>query len=108
VRLAGTRIRVDDFDVRVLLTDRRESRVGFVVPKYKHSAVDRNRLKRRLRELVRLRLLPQCRERTTVGRNADVVVRALPSAYRIGMAELMTRVDRMAALLRQRVSERVE
>ena len=27
--------------------------MGFIVPRYKHSAVDRNRLKRRLRELVR-------------------------------------------------------
>lgn len=103
MRLAGTRIRVDDFDVRLVITDRREPRVGFVVPKYKHSAVDRNRLKRRLRELVRQRLLPQWRERAALGLSADIVVRALPSAYRIGMAELMTRVDRMAALLWQRV-----
>ena len=34
------------------------ARVGIVVPRHKHSAVDRNRLKRRLRELVRTRLLP--------------------------------------------------
>lgn len=108
MRLAGTRIRVDDFDVRAVITDRRDSRVGFVVPKYKHTAVDRNRLKRRLRELVRLRLLPQWRERTAPSRSADVVVRALPSAYRMDMAELTTQVDRMAALLWQRVGERVE
>lgn len=108
MRLAGTRIRVDDFDVRVVITDRRESRVGFVVPKYKHTAVDRNRLKRRLRELVRLRVLPRWRGRTAPARSADVVVRAMPSAYRMGMSELTTRVDRMATLLWQRVDERVE
>ncbi len=50
-------------------------RVGFIVPRYKHSAVDRNLLKRRLREIVRLELLP------TLGAR-DVVIRALPQAYR--------------------------
>lgn len=49
-------------------------RVGFVVPRYKHSAVDRNRLKRRLRELVRLEVLPTLPPQ-------DVVVRVLPVAY---------------------------
>jgi ribonuclease P protein component len=44
------------------------------VPKYSHSAVDRNRVKRRLREIVRLHVLPTLP-------NVDVVVRALPSAY---------------------------
>jgi ribonuclease P protein component len=50
--------------------------VGFIVPRYRHSAVDRNRLKRRLRELVRIELLP------TLGAR-DVVVRATPQAYRL-------------------------
>jgi ribonuclease P protein component len=49
-------------------------RVGFVVPRYKHSAVDRNRLKRRLRELVRVWVLPELPP-------LDVVVRVLPVAY---------------------------
>jgi ribonuclease P protein component len=48
--------------------------VGFVVPRYKHSAVDRNRLKRRLRELVRMHVLPDLPP-------LDVVVRVLPVAY---------------------------
>jgi ribonuclease P protein component len=51
------------------------------VPKYSHSAVDRNRVKRRLREIVRLDVLPALP-------NVDVVVRALPSAYAAGVAEL--------------------
>lgn len=49
-------------------------RVGFVVPRYKHSAVDRNRLKRRLRELVRVLVLPDLPP-------LDVVVRVFPVAY---------------------------
>jgi ribonuclease P protein component len=51
------------------------------VPKYSHSAADRNRVKRRLREIVRLEVLPALP-------NVDVVVRALPSAYTAAVAEL--------------------
>ena len=45
-----------------------------MVPRYKHSAVDRNRLKRRLRELVRMLVLADLPP-------LDVVVRVLPVAY---------------------------
>jgi ribonuclease P protein component len=51
------------------------------VPKYSHNSVDRNRVKRRLREIVRLEVLPALP-------NVDVVVRALPSAYGADVAEL--------------------
>jgi ribonuclease P protein component len=49
-------------------------RVGLVVPRFKQSAVARNRLKRRLRELTRARLLP-------ADLAADVVLRIRPEAY---------------------------
>lgn len=61
-------------DVRATASLPAFARVGFVVPKYKHSAVDRNRLKRRLRELVRLHVLP-------VMPPLDLVIRVFPSAY---------------------------
>ena len=61
-------------DVRAVASLRPFPRVGFVIPKYKHSGVDRNRLKRRLRELVRLELLPTLRP-------MDVVLRVAPVAY---------------------------
>jgi ribonuclease P protein component len=48
--------------------------VGFLVPKYGHNAVERNRLKRRLREIVRTRLLG-----TLVP--VDAVVKAHRNAY---------------------------
>jgi ribonuclease P protein component len=51
------------------------------VPKYSHSAVDRNRVKRRLREIVRLDMLSALP-------SIDLVVRALPSAYAAGVVEL--------------------
>ncbi len=49
-----------------------------IVPKYRHTAVARNRLKRRLRELLRLELLPVLHALSTP---FDVVVRAHPPAY---------------------------
>jgi len=61
VRRVGTRIRVEYLDVRAVISALPHARVGFVVPKYGHSSVERNRLKRRLRELVRTRLLPALR-----------------------------------------------
>lgn len=49
--------------------------MGFIVPKHRQSGVARNRLKRRLREIARTRLLAQLPP-------VDVVVRARPEAYR--------------------------
>jgi ribonuclease P protein component len=61
-------------DVRAVASPLGHPRVGLVVPRYSGSAVDRNRLKRRLRELVRTRLLP-------VAPSVDVVIRARRDAY---------------------------
>jgi ribonuclease P protein component len=58
-------------------------RVGVVVPKFGHTAVRRNQVKRRLRELARTMIL-------TRGEACDVVVWALPGAYRRTMAQLST------------------
>ena len=66
------------------------SRVGVVVPKHGRNIVDRNRTKRRLRELVRLRLLP------AIGR-VDLLVRAKPEAYRSTFDELAAQVDVIAS-----------
>lgn len=49
-------------------------RVGLIVPKLKHTVVERNRLKRRLREIVRTRVLVALPA-------IDVVVRARAEAY---------------------------
>jgi ribonuclease P protein component len=63
-------------------------RVGVVVPRFGHSAVDRNRLKRRLRELVRTLLLPR--------RDAlDIVLWAQGPAYHLSFAELGASLQRV-------------
>ena len=60
--------------------------MGFVVPKYKHTGVARNQLKRRLRELVRTRLLPTLPP-------GDVVIRPNPAAYGASFAQLTAELD---------------
>jgi ribonuclease P protein component len=49
-------------------------RVGIVVPKHGRKIVDRNRVKRRLREIVRTRVLPELS-------GFDLLIRAKPEAY---------------------------
>jgi ribonuclease P protein component len=77
-------------------------RVGLVVPRFKHSAVARNRLKRRLRELTRVHLLP-------VDLSADVVLRIRPEAYGATFDALGTDVARaLTQLMRWRSALDVE
>jgi len=53
-------------------------RVGVVVPKHRRNSVERNRLKRRLREVLRVEVLPRLVDRNI---NVDVLVRARREAY---------------------------
>lgn len=69
-------------------------RAGLVVPRYGHSAVDRNRLKRRLRELVRNEVLP-------LGEAVDLVIWAQRSAYRLAFDQLQREVQQVIAKLQR-------
>ena len=73
VRKKGKRLRTTHLEVRYVVSLLCDGRAGIVVPRYSHSAVERNRVKRRLREIVRLDVLPRLRD-------TEFVVRALPSA----------------------------
>jgi ribonuclease P protein component len=64
-------------------------RVGIIVPKYGRNIVDRNRVKRRLRELARTQLLP------SAGR-LDIIIRAKPGAYGIAYTQLAAEVEEVA------------
>ena len=78
--------------------------MGLVVPKYGHSAVKRNQLKRRLRELTRLLILPPLRA-TGGTRRLDIVIRARQSAYDAAPDALRTEcVALNARLLRLRMT----
>lgn len=79
-------------DVRAAQSANAYPRVGIVVPRYVHNAVARNRLKRRLRELTRTRLIPAIPP-------VNVVIRALPSAYGVSFSALDQQFQRAAGLL---------
>jgi ribonuclease P protein component len=70
-------VRTASLDVRATASLHAFPRVGFVVPKYKHSGVARNLVKRRLREIVRQQTLALLQPHAPL----DVVVRVFPSAY---------------------------
>jgi len=56
-------------------------RIGFIVPKHGRSIVERNQLKRRLREIVRLKVLKRIPP-------VDMIVRAQPAAYNASFLSL--------------------
>lgn len=66
-------------------TANRNPRFAVVVPKHKHSIVQRNLLKRRLREILRTRWLPAEGSRE---HPRDLLVRAKPAAYGSRFEEL--------------------
>ena len=53
------------------------------MPRHGHTAVDRNKLKRRLREIVRVQLLPNLPA-------VDLVIRSRPTAYGQAFAAIAT------------------
>lgn len=52
------------------------------MPRHGHSAVDRNRLKRRLREITRIHVLPALPP-------IDLIIRARPGAYDLPFEDLV-------------------
>jgi ribonuclease P protein component len=97
VRRAGTRIRCGRLEVRVVVEPAGGARVGIIVPRYRETAVARNRVKRRLREIVRQELLPRLP-------SVSVLVRARPEAYAATLDSLKhdvrgarTRIERLLA-----------
>ena len=74
----GERKKTSHLDVFFLSSGLSDSRVGLIVPKHGHSVVNRNRVKRRLREVARKDVLPRLREE---GMTFDLLVRARREAY---------------------------
>jgi len=94
----GKRIRTRHLEVRALASLLHHPRVGFIVPRYKHSAVDRNRLKRRLREVTRTQLLPRLAPQ-------DLVVRTRPETYGATLDQLTAELSTVLQRLPQRPSD---
>lgn len=68
------------------------SRFGLIVPKHRRRIVDRNRVKRRLREIARLHVLPRFR---ASGLDVDFMVRARRDAYERDFGTLKNEVMRV-------------
>lgn len=74
-------------------------RIGVVVPKHGRTIVERNRLQRRLREMLRTSWLPLERERRPA---RDLLVRARPVAYQRSFSQLR---DDLEGCLQVRLSD---
>lgn len=77
----GKRIRLETLELRIIASLLHHPRIGFIVPKHGRSIVERNQLKRRLREIVRLNILKGVPP-------VDMIVRARPEAYSATFASL--------------------
>ncbi|MEO8200015.1 MAG: ribonuclease P protein component [Gemmatimonadota bacterium] len=77
----GRRHRTEHLDIIWVSNDTGHPRMGLIVPRFQSSAVARNRLRRRLKEVWRREV--QSRQPTV-----DLLVRARPSAYRASFAVL--------------------
>jgi len=91
VRREGKRIRTPHLEVRYIASLSLHTRIGIIVPRHKQSAVARNKVKRRLRELSRATLLPALTGLPPL----DVVLRAAPEAYGADHATLAADVRRV-------------
>jgi ribonuclease P protein component len=90
----GRRWRTDHLDVRATASPLSFARSGLVVPKHGKSSVERNKLKRRLRELVRTSILA-----SSEIHGIDLVIRALPAAYSATFEDLEQQVAEIARRL---------
>ncbi len=81
----GKHRRTSHLDVFHVVSPAARPRIGIVVPKHGHTIVERNLLRRRLREIGRTGVLPTLWER---GCLKDILFRARPGAYEAGFTEL--------------------
>ena len=85
----GRRKRTPNLDVFVASAPGSRSRLGLIVPKHGRRVVDRNLLKRRLREIGRREILPRL---DSAGMRADVLIRARGRAYEVNFDSLAREV----------------
>lgn len=87
----GKRSRTAHLDVFDSASPVAHPRVGVIVPRYRQTVVRRNRVKRRLRELLRREVMPRLEE---AGLALDVLVRARREAYDARFTELREELER--------------
>lgn len=89
----GKRKKTSHLDVFFLSSGDQRVRLGLVVPKHRQRVVDRNRVKRRLREAGRREVLPRLRSAGWVG---DLLIRARREAYGASYQQLRSELIEMA------------
>jgi ribonuclease P protein component len=97
----GKRRKTRHLDAFVSASPSAFPRWGVVVPKHKHEIVERNRVKRRLRELGRTVVLPTLRNS---GLALDVLIRARPEAYSAAFDGLRAELTELVEELCSRAS----
>jgi ribonuclease P protein component len=85
----GKRKRTANVDVFFSASPASHSRLGLVVPKHGHEIVERNLVKRRLREIGRRTILPGLQ---ATGVRADILIRARRGAYDADFGRLAAEV----------------
>lgn len=98
MKKAGRRLRTEHLDVRANDSLLSYARAAVIVGKHGHTIVERNRLRRRLRELVRLKVL-------TMMTANDIIVRTLPSAYTSSFDDLSKEIDEIVGMLKRTSAE---
>ncbi len=88
---AGKWLKTEHLNARISASPLLCCRVAVVVAKSGHTIVVRNQLRRRLRELSRLYLIPRCS-------GIDFVLWALPGAYSTAFSELRLELTRIREL----------
>lgn len=92
----GRRKRTSHLDVFFTPNPSFGPRFGLVVPKHRRRVVDRNRLRRRLRELGRVELLPPLEAQSLA---MDVLIRARAEAYLAPFGVLQAEMREVAEAL---------
>ena len=95
MKRAGRRLRTEHLEVRTVASLLSHVRLAVIVGKHRHTVVERNRLRRRLRELARIRLIPFHSE-------LDVVIRSLPTAYDASFSALTDEIDEIGRQLAEK------
>lgn len=98
MKRAGRRLRTEHLDVRANDSLLSYARAAVIVGKHGHTIVERNQLRRRLRELVRLKILSAMKAN-------DIIVRVFPSAYDSSFNQLSNEIDEVLAMLQQPSAE---
>lgn len=81
----GRRFRGKLVDLYAAASEHNRARVGVIVPRFGRSAVARNRVRRRLREIARRDWLPLAHR---TGTDLDVVLKARPAIYESSFEQL--------------------